>query len=310
MRSNPIGSTGVTVSELGLGTAQLGDLFVPLDDDDADAIVDQAWMTGIRYFDTAPLYGVGLAETRLGRALRGRPRGEYSVSTKVGRLLDTADGPTWHWDLTPDGIRRSVDESLARLGLDRLDIAYIHDPQLGGLAEAIDSAYPVLAQLRSEGVLGAIGVGSGDVDALTAFVRRTDLDVVMVAGRYTLLEQPARSHLLPECRRRGVSVVNVGVFNSGVLAEEAPSDASHYEYGDVPTELLDRARHLAAIASSFGTSLPQAALKYATRHAAIVSVVVGAESAQQLRRNSELFSQAVDLEPLWARLREEGLTSY
>lgn len=308
MRSNPLGSTGVVVSELGLGTAQLGNLFVPLDDAEADAIVDQAWNSGIRYFDTAPLYGVGLAETRLGRALRGRPRGEYTLSTKVGRLLDTVDGPTdWHFDLTADGIRRSIDDSLARLGLDRLDIAYVHDPQLGGLGEAIDSAYPVLAELRGEGVLGAIGVGSGDVHALSAFVQHTDLDVVMVAGRYTLLEQPARSSLLPECRRRGVSVVNAGVFNSGLLADEAPSDAAHYEYGEVPAELLDRARHLAAIASSFGTTLPRAALRFAAGDEAIASVVVGAESARQVRRNCELFHQSLDLEPLWARLREEGL---
>jgi len=315
-----LGKSDVAVTPLGLGGAPLGNLYVDIADEQAAATVDAAWAAGVRFFDTAPHYGLGLSERRLGAALRGRPRDEYVVCTKVGRLLvpnrDAAgrrDGDIFEvsadlrreWDFSADGVRRSLEQSLDRLGLDRVDVLLIHDPE-GHADEAIRDAYPALHDLRSQGVVGAIGVGSCDWQVIHRFVTETELDVVMLAGRYTLLEQPALDKLLPACVERGVSVLNVGVFNSGLMAVDWPHEGLHYEYGRVPPDVLERARAIAAVCARHATPLAAAALAFAAAHPAVAAVVPGAQSPEEVRRNAELFASPPPAQ-LWADLRAAGL---
>lgn len=319
-----VGKSTVDVTALGFGAAPIGNLFKAVPDEQAAQTVTAAWDAGIRYFDTAPHYGVGLAERRMGAVLRGYPREEFVLSTKVGRLLvpdpdgegrsDIDNGfevPATTkrvWDFSADGVRRSIAESLERMGLDRVDIALIHDPEESDDEEAaLTSAYPALHELRAQGVVGAIGVGSKQSQILGRFVDESDIDVIMLAGRYTLLEQPALDDLLPACLRRGVSVLNVGVFNSGLLASDWPADDARYEYGDTPGELLDRARQLAGACQRHGTSLPRAALAFAAAHPAVASVVVGAGLPGHIRRNAELFAAPLPPAGLWEDLRSSGL---
>ena len=223
------------LSELSLGCAQLGNLYRAITDEQAHATIETAWAQDIRYFDTAPHYGLGLSERRLGSALAGRPRSEYVLSTKVGRLLEpmTAAGgrddggfdvPATHrrvWDFSRDGILRSLEESLRRLGLDAVDIVYLHDPD-EHRREVLDTAYTALEELRGQGVVSAIGAGMNQTAMLADFARHTDMDVLMLAGRYTLLEQSALEDLLPICQQRGIGIVAAGVFNSGLLARRTP----------------------------------------------------------------------------------------
>jgi len=309
----------IAVSELSLGCAQLGNLYREVSDDDARATVGAAWNLGIRYFDTAPHYGLGLSERRLGAALAAHPRSDYVLSSKVGRLLDPIgtpagmddDGfavPATHrrvWDFSREGIRRSLSESLVRLGLDRLDIVYLHDPDDHWQA-VLESGYPALDELRAEGAVGAIGAGMNQAPMLADLVRHTDVDVVMLAGRYTLLEQEAADDLLPLCEERGVAVVAAGVFNSGLLAQPRPGEDARYDYGSAPPELIERARAIAAVCERHGTTLPAAAIAFPLAHPAVVSVCIGARSAQQIARNAELYGQAVSSD-LWSELKSEGL---
>ncbi|WP_433528173.1 aldo/keto reductase [Micromonospora sp. CA-263727] len=316
-----VGRSAATVSRFGLGCAQLGNLYTPIGEADATATVATAWDCGVRYFDTAPHYGLGLSERRLGDALRALPRSAYTVSTKVGRLLvpdrsgagrrdpEGFDVPADHrrvWDFTADGVRRSLAASLVRLGLDRIDIALIHDPE-EHRAAALEQTYPALHELRAQGVIGAIGVGSKQWQVLHRFVTETDVDAVMVAGRYTLLEQPALDALLPDCQRRGVSVLNAGVFNSGLLAVERPHPGLPYEYSDVPAAVLARVRAIAEVCTRHGTSLPAAALAFAVAHPAVAAVVVGAHHPGQVRRNAALLAAPPPPEEFWSELVAEGL---
>jgi D-threo-aldose 1-dehydrogenase len=319
-----LGHTEVAVTALGLGTAPIGNLYHAVPDDEAAATVAAAWDAGVRYFDTAPHYGLGLAERRLGRALAGYPRDGYVLSTKVGRMLvpdpdgagrrdldngfDVPADTRRVWDLSGGGVRRSIAESLDRLGVDRVDVVLIHDPEESDDPRAaLTDAYPALHELRAQGVVGAIGVGSKQAAILGRFVDETEIDAIMLAGRYTLLEQPALDDLLPACQRRGVSVLNVGVFNSGLLATPWPADDARYEYGEAPGELVERARSIAATCRRHGTSLPQAALVFAAAHPSVASVVVGAARPEHLRRNAELFAAPPPPAALWAELVAEGL---
>lgn len=239
---------------LGLGCAQLGNLYRAMSDETAAAIVDTAWSHGIRYFDTAPHYGLGLSERRLGAALADRPRTDYLISTKVGRLLVANPGGEGQRDTegfdvprtlvrrrdySRDGVLRSLESSLARLGTDRIDIAFVHDPE-DYFMDALTKALPTLIELREQGVLGGIGLGMNLDAVLAEFVRRADVDIVMIAGRYTLLEQPALDELLPLCEKRGVAVLAAGVFNSGILASATPGRT--YGYADAPAELVEIGR--------------------------------------------------------------------
>ena len=312
-------TAALRLTRLSLGCAQLGNLYRPIDDSEAHATVDAAWTEGIRYFDTAPHYGLGLSERRLGAALAGHARGDYVLSTKVGRLLmpTTTHGlmddgcfavPAAFrrvWDFSRDGVLRSLAESLERLGLDRADIVYLHDPD-EHRDDAFLHAYPALEELRSQGVVSAIGAGMNQTAMLADFARHTDVDVLMLAGRYTLLDQSALDDLLPACVDRDVVVVAAGVFNSGLLARPAPTPAAHYEYGTAPSELVDRARRIAAVCERHGTTLPAAALAFPLAHPAVVSVCIGAHLPEQVVRNTALGRAAVP-GALWVELKEEGL---
>jgi D-threo-aldose 1-dehydrogenase len=309
-----IGRAAVPVTRLGLGCAPIGNLFRAMSDEAARATVDGAWECGIRYFDTAPHYGLGLSERRLGAALRERPRGEFTVSTKVGRLLQPNASPTGsdlaqgfdvpdslarHYDFSADGVRRSLEHSLERLGLDRVDVLYVHDPD-DFVDIAIRDAVPALVRLREEGVVRAIGVGMNAVAPLRRFVAESDIDVVMIAGRWTLLDRTARP-LLDEAATRGVSVITAAPFNSGLLARPDPPSDATFDYSPVPADLLSAARALAAAARAAGVTLPQAALQFGLRHPAVAAVVVGAASAEEIRTNAARFGEPVP-EVAWAEL--------
>ncbi|MBM0230786.1 aldo/keto reductase [Micromonospora sp. STR1_7] len=308
------------LSALGFGASQGGNLYRVTSDEDFAAAVDAAWDGGIRYFDTAPHYGLGLSERRLGAALRSRPRDEYVVSTKVGRLLvpspDTAhlrdpegfEVPADHrrvWDFSRDGVRRSLEASLRRTGLDRIDIVYLHDPD-EHWEQAAHEAVPALVDLREQGVIGAIGAGMNQSAMLARFVAETDVDVVMCANRFTLLEQGALVDLLPAARARRVGVVVAGVYNSGLLARDTPPSDAVYDYQQAPAEVIEQARRIARVCQRYGVTLPQAALAFVRRHPAVVSTVVGmrdeAQVTETLRRSD------VDVpDQLWTALYDEGL---
>ncbi|MFI7678196.1 aldo/keto reductase [Actinophytocola sp. NPDC049390] len=303
---------------VGLGCAQLGNLYRAMTDETAAAIVDAAWLTGVRYFDTAPHYGLGLSERRLGEALRDRPRDEYVLSTKVGRLLaenpayagerDTAgfDVPATlvrHRDYSRDGVLRSLESSMTRLGVDRIDIAFVHDAE-DYVEEALAGAIPALVELRDQGVLRGIGLGMNFDKVLAEFVRRSDVDTVMVAGRYTLLEQPALDELLPLCEERGVRVMAAGVFNSGILA--TPTPGTTYNYEQAPAALVERAQRIAEVCGRFGVDLPTAAIAMPARHPAVEAVVLGASSVRQVESNAARAATEVP-SALWEALAAEGL---
>jgi D-threo-aldose 1-dehydrogenase len=288
-----LGRSQLSVTELSLGGAAIGNLFTEVDDQAAAAAIDAAWDGGIRTFDTAPHYGLGLSERRLGDALRQRPRQEYVISTKVGRLLQPAQPPYGMdtegfavpatqvrvFDFSADGVRRSLDASLRRLGLDRIDIVLIHDPDDHG-EQALREAYPALERLRAEGSVRAIGVGMNQAKMLTRFVTDTDIDIVLIAGRLTLLDNSAADTLLPAAEERGVAVVAGGVFNSGLLA--APVAGARFDYQVAPAALLARARELEAVCARYGVPLRAAAARFPLRHPAVASVLIGARSAAEI----------------------------
>ncbi|SEE10834.1 aldo/keto reductase [Streptomyces sp. TLI_105] len=318
MRCTPLGRDTTQVTELSLGAAPLGNLFRPVTDEDAAATVDAAWAAGIRTFDTAPHYGLGLSERRLGAALRGRPRDEYVVSTKVGRLLrprpvatgdDLANGfavPATHervWDFTADGVRRSLESSLERLGLDRIDIVYLHDPD-DHAEQALAEAYPALERLRAEGMVGAIGVGMNQAELLTHFVRDSDIDTVLLAGRYTLLDQRGLTELLPLAAERGVGVVVGGVFNSGLLADPRPG--ATFDYTTARDAMVARALELQAVCERHGVPLRAAALRFPFGHPAVASVLVGARNAAEVQDASAVLHRPVPA-ALWKELKALGL---
>lgn len=291
----------IALPPLGFGAAQLGNLYRETTDQQARGAVEAAWDGGIRLFDTAPHYGIGTSEQRLGALLQPYPREEYLLSTKVGRLLRPGPGtgddldhgfavPDLHlreWDMSERGVRESHQASLERLGLDRIDILYLHDPEEGPTEQAFAEALPTLAAMREEGLVRAVGVGSKDAEVLTRAVRTGLLDLVMLSGRYTLLEQPAATTLLPACLEHDVAVVAVSVFNSGILAHPDPPADATYEYAEAPRALLERARELAGIARDHGIELPDLAVQYPLRHPAIRSVVLGMRTAEQVRSNLE-----------------------
>ncbi|MPZ73700.1 MAG: aldo/keto reductase [Nitriliruptorales bacterium] len=311
---------GVDLTTLGFGGSMLGNLYQATTDRQGVAAVDAAWEAGVRYFDTAPHYGLGLSERRLGRFLAHRPRGEYVISTKVGRLLvDDPSGANRRddagfdvpavarrvWDFSRDGIVRSLEGSLERLGTDHVDVVFLHDPD-NHWEQAAGEGFPALAELRAQGVVGAIGAGMNQSAMLTRFVRETDMDVVMVAGRYTLLEQVALTDLLPAAAERGVAVVAASVFNSGVLATPRPAPDAKYNYTAVPSDLLERAMRIADVCERHGTTLPAAALHFPLGHPAVASVVVAVKDRAEMRANDDAFRRGVPA-AVWQELRAEAL---
>lgn len=314
MATNRLGRGDVEVSALALGGAAIGGLYTPVPEDAALATVRRALEQGMRYVDTAPHYGAGRSEERLGRALAeaGVPRASYTVSTKVGRLLvplaegeppeleGFADPPPYRrrWDWSRDGILRTLEASLRRLGLDRVDIVYLHDPD-DHEDEVYATAFPALAALRDEGVVGAIGAGMNQSAMLTRFVERLDLDVVLCAGRYTLLDRSAERDLLPACVRRGVSVVIGGVYNSGLLADPRPG--ATFNYAPAAGPLLERARELRDACVAYGVPLRAAALRFPLRHPAVASVLVGCRTPGEVDDNVEMFARDIP-DSLWTDL--------
>jgi D-threo-aldose 1-dehydrogenase len=319
MRSRRLGH-GPAVTELGFGAAQLGNLYRETTDDESNAAVGAAWDAGIRYFDTAPHYGLGLSERRLGAALAGRPREEFVVSTKVGRLLipspETAhqqdDGgfvvpasTRREWDFSRDGILRSFEGSLERLGLDRVDIVYLHDPDDHWDA-ASTSGIDTLIELREQGVIRAVGAGMNRTAMIAEFVRRCDVDIMMLAGRFTLLEQSALDDLLPLALDREVGIVAAGVYNSGLLGQARPAADARFEYEAAPARLIAKANEIADICERFGETLPDAAVAFPLLDPAVVSVVLGMRTAEQVSSNVARYERAIP-EALWAELRTAGL---
>lgn len=309
---------GRAVTPLGLGCATLGNLYTEVSDEDAHATVRTAWELGVRDFDTAPHYGLGLSERRLGAALRRLGAEDARVSTKAGRLLepnpDYTQGmldpdlfavPATHlrrWDGSADGLRRSLHESLERLGVDRIDTLYLHDPDQFDFDQALRVGLPTLVTLREEGLVVRVGVGSNDEQALARCLDAADLDVVMCAGRYTLLEQAAALSLLPLCAERGVGYVAAGVYNSGALASAQLPRAITYDYAPASQPVLDRLRVIHQVCADHGVSVPHAAVQFVARHPAVSMVVVGARSPEEVRAAHEYTGTALPA-ALWRDLR-------
>ena len=311
-----LGRTDLQVTRLGLGTAPLGGLYQAVPEAEALAVVDRAWASGLRFFDTAPLYGQGLAERRLGAALRGRPRGELVLATKVGRLLRRAapadpdqqifaDAPALNpvFDFTEEGTLVSLEESLDRLGLERVDVVHVHDPD-DHHDQALAGAYRALNRLRAEGRIAAVGAGMNQAGMLARFAREARFDCFLLAGRFTLLDQSGLDELLPLCAERGIAVIAGGVFNSGILADPRPG--ARYNYRPAPAGLVERAQHLGAVCERHGVPLAAAAIQFPLRHPAIATVVVGARSTTELEEDVRMFEWDIP-EALWADLRAQRL---
>jgi D-threo-aldose 1-dehydrogenase len=311
----PLGRTGLEVTRLGLGTAPLGGMYEAVTDEQGRAVIDAAWAAGLRFFDTAPLYGHGQSERRLGAALRDRPRDELVLSTKVGRLLraDAPADPEGIWvdapplrplfDFSEEAALTSLRESLERLGLDRVDVLHIHDPD-DHHDQALAGAYRALDRLRAEGRVRAVGAGMNQAAMLARFAREARFDCFLLAGRFTLLDQSGLDELLPLCHREGIAVVAGGVLNSGILADPRPG--AHYNYLPAPPELVERALRLAEVCDRHGVPLAAAAMQFPLRHPAVASVLVGARSPAEVEEDVRLFRWEVPDE-LWADLAATGL---
>jgi D-threo-aldose 1-dehydrogenase len=309
---------------LGLGCAAQGNLLRERSAEESFDVFQSAWDAGIRHFDTAPHYGLGLSERRLGQFLASKPRDQFVISTKVGRLI--RENRTWdgvssdphgfavaaavhrEWDLTSDGIRSSVEESLERLGLDRIDIAYVHDPETSGIDGAVVQGMESVAQLRDEGMVRAVGTGSMNAEGLLAAVQTGLADIIMLAGRYTLLDQSVHPTVLAACDRFGTRIVAAAIFNSGLLAR-TPDPRATYDYAEVPPEILTRARSIASVCAEHGVELATAAMHYPLLDPRVDALVVGAASPAQI----EQARQRMTIEPpsdLWRDLDQRGLVPF
>ena len=305
-------------SRIGLGGAPLAGLFSPVADEDAVATVQAAWDEGWRYFDTAPHYGLGLAEERLGAGLAGKARSEYVLSSKVGRVIyeaDTAEPDNEgfavvsnrrrRWDFSRDGVLRSIEDSLRRLEVDRLDVVFVHDPD-DHYEEAVATAFPTLIELRDEGVIGAIGAGMNQTEMLTRFVREVDIDTIMLAGRYTLLDPDGLDDVLPACVENDVQVVAVGIFNSGLLSQPRPAVDATFNYAPAPAALLEKTNKLADLCESHGVTLPAVALAFPLFHPAVAGIAVGCRTPEEVHTNAALARTEIPT-ALWQALKSAGL---
>lgn len=308
------GRAGLQISRFGVGTAPLGGLFSAVPDAEVDSIITRGSQLGLTYFDTAPFYGSGSSERRVGKSLGKIPRSSFLISTKVGRILlpGKSDEPSHFFDLDPytpvfdytaEGVRRSLEDSLTRLGLDSVDMLYIHDPDLY-LDQAIGEAYPELDKMRSEGLVASIGVGTNLAEIGARFVRETDIDIALVAGRYTLLDQIALDEFLPLALQRNVSVVGAGVFNSGVAVNPVPG--ATYNYAPASEEVISRAQKIHEIIKPYGVSPAAVALQFPLRHPAVKAVLAGVRTVQELEVNVEAFDVEIPTQ-LWTELENLGL---
>jgi D-threo-aldose 1-dehydrogenase len=305
-----LGKTSLQVTRLGLGSAPLGGLFEEVADDEAHRVVEAAWQAGIRFFDTAPLYGHGLAEQRMGAILRTKPRDEFVLATKVGRLLRAGAPPEPGqaykgvppvnpvYDFSYDGVMRSVEESLRRLGLDRVDVLHIHDPD-DHFEQAVSGAYRALDRLRAEGTIKAVGAGMNQAEMLVRFARAADFDCFLLAGRYTLLDRTGGAELLPLCVEKSIAIIAGGVFNSGILANPGPR--ATFNYQPAPRELVQRAHRLQEICNRHGVELKAAAIQFPLRHPAVASVLTGCRSVREVEENVRMFQTPIP-SALWDEL--------
>ena len=318
----PLGKTLLSVTQLGLGTAPLGGLYAPVPAAQALATIERAYAAGLRFFDTAPLYGHGLAEQRLGEVLRRHAAEAWTLATKVGRLLRAGAPPDMSqyykgepffrgtpplnpaFDFSYDGVMRSVDESLERLGLDRVDVLHIHDPD-DYVDEALTGAYRALDRLRADGTIGAVGVGTNRPEPVLRFAVEADVDCVLLAGRYTLLDQTGLA-ALSLCAQRRIAVIAGGVFNSGILAR--PEEGATFDYVPAGVEVLAKAQRLEAACRRHGIPLAAAAMQFPLGHPAVAAVLVGCRSAAEVDENVRLFREDIPAQ-FWQELRHDGLTA-
>jgi D-threo-aldose 1-dehydrogenase len=320
---------GLTFTELGFGAAPVANLYRAISDEAAQAVLSAAWDAGVRYFDTAPLYGLGLSETRLNRFLRGRPRGDYVISTKIGRLLrattqDRRDGHAKWFDVPVrneifdygyDGVMRSLAFSLERLGLDRVDILYAHDLDVfthgsqavldAKLAEFMGGGYRALTELRDQGVIRAFGAGVNEWQSCQWLTERGDFDIFLLAGRYTLLEQEALATFLPLAQSRGIGIVIGGPYNSGVLATGARPGA-FYNYNPAPDWVLARVARIEAVCRAHDVRMVDAAFQFALRHPAVLSVIPGGQGVAEMAANAKAANATIP-PALWDALKSDGL---
>lgn len=337
-----LGRTDVRVTRMGIGTNPLAGLMEAIPYETARATVEAAWSEGIRFFDTAPLYGFGFAERFVGDVLREHPRDDFALTTKVGRLLQT-DGPPErkdqlmlyegellyrdtgsavpYYDYTYDGVMRSLEASRERTGIERFDIVHIHDPE-PYMEEAADGAYRALDELRTAGVVGAIGIGSNNWDCHLWLLERGDYDAILLAGRYTLLDQTALPQLMPLCEERGVAVIAAGVFNSGILAHPDPASIGTvsreaaamgswsgnvtFNYAPAEQAVIDKAADIKAVCDRHGVPLAVAAVQFPLHHPAVPAMVIGPRAPEHVAANDEAMRFPIP-DDLWAELKHEGL---
>ena len=324
-----LGNGGVTFTELGMGTAPLGNLYKAVSDEEAHNVLTMAWDAGVRYYDTAPLYGFGLSETRLNRFLRGKPRDDYVLSTKVGRLLksaspDTRDGVgKWFdvpnrqevYDYSYDGVMRSVEFSLERLGIDRIDVLYAHDIDLANHGsqdmlnlkydELLNGGYKALLELRDTGVIKAFGAGVNEWKPSQHLAERGDFDLFLLAGRYTLLEQEALDTFLPLCEERGIGIIIGGPYNSGILAT-GPKPGAWFDYNLAPKKILDKVGKIQAICEAHETRMLEAAFQFPLLHPSVLSVIPGGQGVDEMASNISAAKVEIPIE-LWFELKSQGL---
>ena len=319
----------ISFTELGFGAAPLGNLYRPVDPEDAQKTLETAWKEGIRYYDTAPLYGLGLSETRLNRFLYGKKRRDYVLSTKVGRTLDICapgertgigkffDTPSRRerFDYSYDGFMRSIEFSLERLGVDSIDIIFVHDVDVfthksaaardAHVKTVLNSGYKALRKLRDEKVIKAIGAGVNEWQVCETLAKAADFDLFLLAGRYTLLEQEALDSFLPLCEERGIGIVLGGPYNSGILATGAKPGA-WYNYDPAPKDILDRVAKIEAVCKRHKVKLAQAALRFPLHHSQVVSVIPGGASVKEVKLNAATMEVKLP-KALWKDLKAEGL---
>ena len=311
-----IKGTDIQITKLSLGSAPLAGLFRSVSDQESDELIELALNSGIRYFDSAPLYGYGLAEKRIGRVVKNSDK-PFVLSTKVGRLLKAGvnqEQDKWpiadpnieiYFDYSPDGIKKSLEASYERFGNLQAPIIYIHDPE-NWISEAVNVVYPILDDLRRQGVIKAIGIGVNYVNTAIAVMKDTDLNVALLAGRYTLLDQSSQEELYPLALKKNVSIVAAGVMNSGILANPRPG--AHYDYEPAKKELVDRAIKIKEKLNEFGVPLTAAALQFPLRHKAVTTVLVGAANCNEMRINIEGFDLDIPNEA-WESLEKSGLVA-
>lgn len=312
--------SGSNINEITFGAASIGNLYRQVSDEDAFATLQAAWELGVRRFDVAPHYGLGLAEIRLGKFLADKPRGSFCLSTKVGRLLRPNSNFSSGLDLkngfavpdrfvripdfSLDGVKSSLEDSLNRLGMDHVDILYLHDPDEYDLENDLENGLEALIQLRDQGTVREIGIGSKSVKAHVLAVSKFPVDVIMLAGRYTLLDQSSAESLLPLCAEKRIDVVNVGIFNSGILAKNSPPTNATFDYAVASLEVVERARRIGRICQAHGVDLPTAAIHFAISTSVVRSIAIAGSSPQRITDSLNRVNYFVP-QQLWKDLEAE-----